>query len=121
MSEIEAIPDPDVGAVDSWDFAGWGRAERVTDLETSAVTARHLDQGHKHTLGQWSSTAICGNDITSSVLYVSAPCIGAAGVLAPVALLIVALVRYVFRRVYAEVGGALPLNRGTYTAARSSR
>ncbi|MCB9734047.1 MAG: APC family permease [Deltaproteobacteria bacterium] len=99
---------------EGWEFAGWGQSERITDLDTT-VPLERLDQGHKHTLGKWSSTAICGNDITSSVLYVSALCIGAAGVLAPVALLVVAGVLFLFRKVYAEVGGALPLNGGTYT------
>ena len=40
-------------------------------------------------LGQWAATAICGNDITSSCLYVSALSILYAGKLAPVALLLV--------------------------------
>jgi hypothetical protein len=30
-------------------------------------------------LNEWNATAICGNDITSSVLYVSALTIGVAG------------------------------------------
>jgi len=115
MSHTDTISPTPGPEGEPWDFAGWGRSERVTDIDTGSLTVRHLDQGHKHTLGQWSSTAICGNDITSSVLYVSALCIGAAGVLAPLALLIVAAVLFLFRRVYAEVGGALPLNGGTYT------
>jgi hypothetical protein len=41
-------------------------------------------------LNEWNATAICGNDITSSVLYVSALTIGVAGQYAWVALLMVA-------------------------------
>ncbi|REJ87771.1 MAG: APC family permease [Planctomycetota bacterium] len=67
-------------------------------------------------LGQLPATAICGNDITSSCLYVSALSIIAAGRLAPLALLIVAGVLYLFRSIYAEVVGALPLNGGAYNA-----
>ncbi|MCA9607131.1 MAG: APC family permease, partial [Myxococcales bacterium] len=59
--------------------------------------------------------AICGNDITSSCLYVSALVAGEAGALAPVVLAVVAGVLFLFRFVYAEVGSALPLNGGTYT------
>jgi amino acid transporter len=66
-------------------------------------------------LGGWRATAVCGNDITSSVLYVSALCAAQAGALAPVVLLVVAGVLYLYRKVYAEVGSALPLNGGTYT------
>ena len=72
---------------------------------------------HKHGgLGEFASTAICGNDITSSCLYVSALAIGAAGKLAPFALIVVAALLYLFRRIYAEVVGALPLNGGAYNA-----
>lgn len=67
-------------------------------------------------LGQWSATAICGNDITSSCLYVSALAILYAGPYAPVALLLVVGVLYLFRSIYAEVVGALPLNGGAYNA-----
>ncbi|MCP4782283.1 MAG: APC family permease [Fuerstiella sp.] len=63
-----------------------------------------------------ASTAICGNDITSSCLYVSALAIGYAGKLAPVSLLMVAAVLFLFRSIYAEVVGALPLNGGAYNA-----
>ena len=72
---------------------------------------------HKHGgIGQLAATAICGNDITSSCLYVSALAILYAGWLAPVALLIVAGVLYLFRSIYGEVVGALPLNGGAYNA-----
>ncbi len=67
-------------------------------------------------LGQLASTAICGNDITSSCLYVSALAIVYAGKLAPLSLLLVAAVLYLFRKIYAEVVGALPLNGGAYNA-----
>ena len=69
-----------------------------------------------HKLSQMPATAICGNDITSSVLYVSALSIMAAGQYAWMALLIVAGVLYLFRKIYSEVVGALPLNGGAYNA-----
>lgn len=70
----------------------------------------------KEKLGELSSTAICGNDISSSVLYVSALAIGFAGQYAWITLLIVAVVLYLFRKIYGEVVGALPLNGGAYNA-----
>jgi amino acid transporter len=105
-SEIKDGPEP-------WEFAGWGRALRISNLRPAALDP--LDQPHKHTLGSWRATAICGNDITSSALYVSALCAAQAGVLAPVVLAVVAGVLFLYRKVYAEVGSALPLNGGTYT------
>lgn len=67
-------------------------------------------------LSEFPATAICGNDITSSVLYVSALSIIASGQYAWISLLIVAVVLYLFRRIYGEVVGALPLNGGAYNA-----
>jgi len=67
-------------------------------------------------LGEFASTAICGNDISSSVLYVSALSIFYAGQYAWITLLIVAFVLFLFRRIYGEVVGALPLNGGAYNA-----
>ncbi|MEZ4221405.1 MAG: APC family permease [Polyangiaceae bacterium] len=98
-----------------WHFAGWGHATRITNLEDGPVSvglSHHMAPQNK--LGQWRATAICGNDITSSVLYVAALCTLSAGVYAPIALAMVGLVLYIFRRIYAEVGSALPLNGGAY-------
>lgn len=69
---------------------------------------------HTKKLNEFSATAICGNDITSSCLYVSALTILYAGQYAWLALLIVAAVLFLFRKIYGEVVGALPLNGGAY-------
>ena len=47
--------------------------------------------------GQWRATSIAGNDITSSCLYVAGIATMAGGKFAPISLLIVALVLYLFR------------------------
>ncbi len=65
-------------------------------------------------LNQILATAICGNDIASSCLYVSALTIIYAGQYAWISLLIVGLVLYFFRKIYSEVVGAIPLNGGAY-------
>lgn len=67
-----------------------------------------------HKLNELQATAICGNDISSSCLYVSALTIGYAGQYAWISLLIVAFVLFLFRKIYGEVVGALPLNGGAY-------
>ena len=77
---------------------------------------KHLKKHKSGRLGELSATAICGNDITSSCLYVSALSIVYAGKWAGVALLLVAGVLFLFRKIYAEVVGALPLNGGAYNA-----
>ncbi len=77
---------------------------------------KSITEHKKSGMGQLPATAICGNDISSSCLYVSALAIIYAGRWAPLALLIVAGVLYFFRSIYAEVVGALPLNGGAYNA-----
>ncbi len=97
-----------------WDFPGWGTAEHIENLNEGPVKIHALDAAPAHRLGVWKATAICGNDITSSCLYVAALCAIYAGPYAPLALALVALVLYLYRNVYAEVGSALPLNGGAY-------
>lgn len=65
-------------------------------------------------LGPLAATAIAGNDITSSCLYVGAIALSYAGVWAVVALLMVSGILFLFRKIYGEVVGALPLNGGAY-------
>jgi len=67
-------------------------------------------------LNELAATAISGNDISSSCLYVSALAIFYAGQYAWISLLIVGAVLFLFRKIYGEVVGALPLNGGAYNA-----
>lgn len=69
---------------------------------------------HPKKLKELAATAICGNDITSSCLYVSALTIAYAGQYAWISLLMVALILFMYRKIYGEVVGALPLNGGAY-------
>lgn len=75
---------------------------------------------HHSKLGQFFSTAICGNDILSSALYVSGIAILFAGTYAPIALLAVGIVLLFYRTVYREVVEALPMNGGAYNALLNS-
>lgn len=76
----------------------------------------HITEHRQGGLTELQATAICGNDITSSCLYVSALAIMQAGKYAWISLLMVAAVLFLFRKIYAEVVGALPLNGGAYNA-----
>jgi len=73
-----------------------------------------LEKKDPKKLNELQSTAICGNDISSSCLYVSALTIMYAGQFAWLSLIVVALVLFLFRKIYVEVVGALPLNGGAY-------
>ena len=84
--------------------------------ESSQSGAPKITAHKKSGMGQLPATAICGNDITSSCLYVSALAIIYSGRWAPLVLLLVSGVLFLYRAIYAEVVGALPLNGGAYNA-----
>src|SRR5947208_16727499 len=77
-------------------------------------------QNRSGKLGQWFATAICGNDILSSTLYVSGIAILFAGVYAPLILLFIAGILYLYKMVYTEVVEALPVNGGAYNCLLNS-
>ena len=107
--ELQSAGDrPPAPSADLQDVSG---ANKSAENPKSPVT-EHKKGG----IGQLPATAICGNDITSSCLYVSAVAIIYAGKWAPLVLLLVSGVLYLYRSIYAEVVGALPLNGGAYNA-----
>jgi amino acid transporter len=96
--------------------------DNVTSEAVPTPTPEELFFGSapKKRLNQWLATGICGNDISSSCLYVSAIAAVFAGVLAPVVLLAVVILLYLSKKVYTEVVEALPLNGGTYNCLLNS-
>jgi amino acid transporter len=106
---------PDEVAVEIKDF------ETIpAEISLSPEEALEGKGGKEERLGPWLATAICGNDITSSCLYVSGIAIIYAGVLAPLALLLSAGVLYLYKKIYTEVVEALPLDGGVYNALLNS-
>ncbi len=75
---------------------------------------------HHVKLSQWFATAICGNDILSSALYVSGIAALFAGVYAPLVLAVIAVVLFCYKSVYTEVVEALPVNGGAYNCLLNS-
>ncbi len=89
---------------------------KYIDSQAAPPGSPSPDKARHEMLTELPATAICGNDITSSCLYVSALAIIYSGKWAPLALLLVAGVLYLFRAIYAEIVGAVPLNGGAYNA-----
>eukprot|EP01028_Stygiella_incarcerata_P001055 TRINITY_DN11659_c0_g1_i1.p1 TRINITY_DN11659_c0_g1~~TRINITY_DN11659_c0_g1_i1.p1 ORF type:complete len:785 (-),score=157.20 TRINITY_DN11659_c0_g1_i1:138-2216(-) len=125
MNEIAAMEEVPTEVIEkrgikAWEFPGYGEEVGINfkeDDNTPGIFGSITGVGEELVvkLGQLKSTAICGNDITASCLYTAGFCAAAAGVYAFVSLLMVALVLFLFRSVYGEVGSALPMNGGTYT------
>lgn len=98
------------------EFPGWGSFQqiRIGSDELSTIEEDRKVAACHQKLGEWPATAICGNDILSSCLYVSGLVAGKAGKLAPVALAMVGGILYLYRFVYGEVINAIPMNGGSY-------
>ncbi len=110
--EEQAVPVPQI--VEAAPLPQFPKSSNIVLDQQIPLVMRPLDSAPAHQLGQLPATAICGNDITSSCLYVAALSLIYAGKYAPFALLMVAGLLYLFRWIYAEVGDALPLNGGAY-------
>ncbi|KAL8000762.1 putative amino acid/polyamine transporter I [Plasmopara halstedii] len=114
ISPLMLRVNKDNNALKGWEFAGWGNNSSAvaSDSELNEIQA-HLSMDHPK-LSEWLATAICGNDILSSCLYVSGLVASKAGKLAPLALAVVAGILYLYRFIYGEVLNAVPLNGGSY-------
>lgn len=77
-------------------------------MSAPAVPSSHVK------LSELASTAIAGNDILSSCLYVSGIAIIFAGAYAPFVFFAIVAVLFFYKHVYTEVVEALPLNGGAY-------
>ena len=90
------------------------RVKASDEIPTVEREKESTQQARTDKLSEWMATGICGNNITSSALYVVALCSVPAGKYAPIALAGIATLLYLFRRIYEEVVTALPVNGGTY-------
>ncbi|POM71088.1 Transmembrane protein [Phytophthora palmivora] len=100
----------------TWQFPGFGTSEHVQVPQNELADIQlELNKPHKY-LGELPATAICGNDILSSVLYSASSVAAKSGKLMPIPLLMVSAVLFSFRFIYEEVVTAIPLNGGTYNA-----
>lgn len=97
-----------------WKYPGGGSAHHVHVPENELCAIEERLSKPKHLLSEWPATAICGNDILSSVLYSASSVSLKSGKLMPIPLLLVAVVLYFFRFIYEEVVTAIPLNGGSY-------
>ncbi|GAB5358979.1 hypothetical protein AAMO2058_000505500 [Amorphochlora amoebiformis] len=83
-------------------------------LELTQTDMKHETQSIHHRLNEFVSTAICGNDILSSLLFVSALTAVEAGIYAPIAQIMVVFTLWLYKGIYCEVLSALPMNGGCF-------
>ena len=74
------------------------------------------NQNTKTKLNVLGATALLGNDIFSSVFYISVLVLPIAGIWAPLSMLLVSVMLFFFKGVYREVVESLPINGGAYNS-----
>lgn len=122
ISRPQEIDDPIVSPDNRSRIAGDADGDVNAPLLFTDYHAKDLDDNHytpgvsKDCLDELRATSIAGNDISSSCLYATGIVVTAAGKYSPFASALVCLVLFIFRRIYAEVFSAIPMNGGTYTA-----
>ena len=89
--------------VHRFEFPGYVPPTELKFETLEPVDKKTLHHPSRGTLNEIYATAICGNDLTSSVLYVIGVTATLAGQLAPLCLITVGLVLYLFKSVYGEV------------------
>ncbi|RLN49956.1 hypothetical protein BBJ28_00019982, partial [Nothophytophthora sp. Chile5] len=112
--EIEVVEGVPKGS--AWHFPGTGTSQHVQVPEDELAEIQHELNQPRKLLSELPATAICGNDILSSVLYSASSVTAKAGKLMPIPLLMVSIVLFFFRFIYEEVVTAIPMNGGTYNA-----
>lgn len=109
----------DDALLNDWDYPGWGSVIQKTmdSDELNKLKSKHCSHS---TLDINRSTAIAGNDLLASVLYTTGIVCGACGQNAPFAMLLSVFALFPFRKIFKEIGTALPLNGGVYVAMLNS-
>lgn len=105
------------GRMESWEFPGFGSYDSVIDVDAAQLLSaekRLSSTEEVPKLGELEATAICGNDILSSCLYVSSQVNESAGAYSPLCLAAVAAILWFYEGIYAEAITALTMNGGSY-------
>ncbi len=89
-------------------------SSRLIQLLRTEADQKSCSTRADHQLGEYASTAIAGNDILSSLLFVTALTCVEAGIYAPLCQALVVFTLWLYKGVYSEVLSALPMNGGTF-------
>ncbi|VDB89935.1 unnamed protein product [Peniophora sp. CBMAI 1063] len=97
-----------------WEFSGWGSMQYldIPDSELSAAQSRF--EAPRHYLNRLLACAVAGNDITGGVFYTFPLVAAAAGVYAPICLVLACLLLSLLRPLLLELASAAHLNGANY-------
>ncbi|KZV64688.1 hypothetical protein PENSPDRAFT_656347 [Peniophora sp. CONT] len=97
-----------------WEFSGWGSMQYLDVPDSELSSAQSRFEAPRHYLNRLLACAVAGNDITGGVFYTFPLVAAAAGVYAPICLVIACLLLFLLRPLLLELASAAHLNGANY-------
>ena len=104
LDQVAAYDTASCSDVPKYEFPGWVPPTELKLETLEAVDKKSLHHPSRGVLGEIYATAIAGNDVTSSVLYIVGVTSTLAGQLSPICMLLAGCVLYLFKAIIGEVG-----------------
>lgn len=111
------IPSRFINLSNSFEFAGWGSVTslKLTEEDRDAGKAQIECVKKRRVLGQFTASALAGNDILGGIFYVIPAVVGVGGIYSPISQFIATLILFLWRPIMEELASALPMSGGPYT------
>ncbi|KAH7915894.1 amino acid permease-domain-containing protein [Hygrophoropsis aurantiaca] len=115
--KFTAVPSRFLNLTNDFEFAGWGSFFRVKlTSDDISVGSETLRTARNHAvLGQFTASALAGNDILGGVFYTLPAMFAVSSVYSPISLFIATLTLFLWRPIMEELGSALPISGAPYT------
>ncbi|KAJ7122407.1 amino acid permease-domain-containing protein [Mycena epipterygia] len=100
-----------------FEFAGWGSLSKITltaDDHARSEQQRAVTRRAK-LLGQFTATALAGNDVLGGVFYTLPAVLAVSGVYSPISMFASTLTPFLWRPMMEELASALPINGAPYS------
>ncbi|KAJ7838865.1 amino acid permease-domain-containing protein [Mycena olivaceomarginata] len=112
-----AVPSRFFNLSGDFEFAGWGSFSRIRLSSDDHVAGDGTQEipHHMRLLGQFTATALAGNDVLGGVFYTLPAVLGVSGVYSPIALFASTLTPFLWRPMMEELGSALPISGAPYS------
>lgn len=115
--KLTAIPSRFLNLSNQFEFAGWGTVSTIfLTREEQLKGEETLQKGQRgKVLGQFTASALAGNDVLGSVFYTLPAIVAVSGVYSPISLFVAAVMLFLWRPIMEELGSALPISGAPYT------
>ncbi|KAJ7770096.1 hypothetical protein B0H16DRAFT_1673410 [Mycena metata] len=112
-----SVPSRFLNLSRDFEFAGWGLFSKMTLTSDDHVPGNETQgsPSHSRLLGQFTATALAGNNVLGGVFYTLPAVLAVSGVYSPIALFASTLTPFLCRPMMEELGSALPISGAPYS------